>query len=82
MLHALALPLVLLLQLPQARVQTAVLQQLDVAALFDDAPRFHHHDAVGIDDCRQAMGYHQRGVIACRPAETFQDHLLGMTVEA
>src|SRR3569623_3507019 len=44
----------------QLRVQAAAGEQLGVAADVHDAPRFQYHDAVGIENGREAVGDHDR----------------------
>lgn len=71
----------MLLLLPEFGVVTLELQQLAVAAAFDDFALLHNKDGVGVADGGEAVGDDEGGALAADFVERIQDHLLGDGVQ-
>src|SRR5262249_33054962 len=69
------------LPLPHRGIDTALAQQIEMMAAFDDAPMIEHHDLIGIDDGGEAMRDHQRGDVARDLTQARLDLFFRMGVE-
>ena len=69
------------LQLRQFGVQAALRHQRIVRALGDDAAAVHHHDAVGLEHGREAMGDDQRRAPAHQVFERGLHRALALRVQ-
>src|SRR5262245_16870653 len=70
------------LEFVEGAVEAALLEQLVVAAAFDDVALLQHDDAVGGADGAQAVGDDERGAIANDLFEGLLETRLGIAVDA
>src|SRR5471030_2257358 len=71
----------LLLAAPHVGIEAVLGQQLAMPTALGDAAAVEHHDLVGMDDGRQAMGDHHGGAAAAHLFQRVLDLLLGARVE-
>src|SRR6266478_5884764 len=70
-----------LLAAPHIGIEAVLGEQFGMAATLGDAAAIEHHDLVGVDDGRKAMGDHHCGAAATHLFQRALDLLLGARVE-
>src|SRR5262245_35191867 len=71
----------LALACPQASIETALSQKLEMRALLDDLAMIEHDDVVGMNHGREPMRDDEAGAVLGHALERVLDLLLGMRVE-
>src|SRR6476619_2603687 len=71
----------LALTCPEARIEAAAGEKLQVRALLDDLAMVEHDDVVGMDHGGEPVGDDERGALARDPLQRILDLLLGVAVE-